>query len=86
MRNNPFHLRCHLVYFIDFACKKENALIGLKKEYQVIQRMFANEICAEQLAVNANYYEEALYFEIIQKSSISHANKNANKNEVWVSK
>ena len=48
--------------------------------------MFASEICAEQLAVNANYYEEAMYFEIIQKSSISHANKNANKNEVLVSK
>ena len=40
----------------------------------------------KQLAANANYYEEALYFEIIQKSSISHANKNANKNEVLVSK
>ena len=40
----------------------------------------------KQLAANANYYEEALYFEIIQKSSISHANKNANKNEAWVSK
>ena len=56
--------------------------------------MFANEICAEQLAVNANYYEDAKdkknlsmkSFEIIQKSSISHANKNANKNEAMVSK
>ena len=69
-------------------------MIWLINEYQVIQRMFASEICAEQLAVNANYYEDAedkktlsmKNFEIIQKSSISHANKNANKNEVWVSK
>ena len=34
-----------------------------------------------QLEANANYYEGALYFEIIQKSLISHANINANKNE-----
>ena len=56
--------------------------------------MFANELYTEQLAVNANYYEDVKdkknlsikSFEIIQKSSISHANKNANKNEVLVSK
>ena len=37
---------------------KENALILLIKEYQIFQRMFASELCAEQLAVKANYYED----------------------------
>ena len=35
----------------------------------------------KQLGANANYYEEVMYFDIIQKSLISHANINANKNE-----
>ena len=65
-----------IIFLSNFICKKENALILLIKECQIIQRMFANELCAEQLAVKANYYEDVRdmknlstqSFEIIQKS------------------